>query len=88
MATDVGLVKVLSDGLVVLRWMGRTTSPTDALWSKIKLRESVGCAVTGIDLKSGDIAWRPMGNQDYRGRRISDVLMVELLKQATTETTV
>jgi len=82
MITDVGLVKVLTDSVVVLRWLGETASETDALWSRCKLRKATQCAVTEIDLKSGDTAWRPVGNQDYRMYRISDLLMVELLRLA------
>ena len=80
--TDVGLVRVLNDGLVVLRWMGHTSSDTDAIWSRGKLRKPVKCAVTEIEMAVGDLAYRPVGNQDYRSRRISVVLVDELKRIA------
>lgn len=81
---DVGLIKVLSEGVVVLRWMGDTASPRDALWSKGKLRKTIRCAVSGDLLKPGDMAWRPMGNQDYRSERISTATISALQWLAQT----
>lgn len=88
MTTDVGLVEIIDSdaGLVVLRWFGSTRSPRDAIWSKGKMRKSAKCAVTGRPLASGDDAYRPVGNQDYRGRRIHPDLVGQLVAIARDPT--
>ena len=81
----VGLIKVLNEGVVVLRWLGRTSSDRDGLWTRCKLRQRTKCTVTGVELSPGDTAWRPVGNQDYRGQRVSDWMIQQLVDDARAE---
>ena len=67
---EVMLVERLGDGLVVLRYGGHTRSPREAIWSRAKTRKPTHCIVTGEPLDKGTEAYRPIGNQDYRSRRI------------------
>lgn len=80
--SHVGLLAVLSENLVSLRWMGDTRSDPDGVWVRSKLRKTATCPVTQRTLEPGEWAWRPVGNQDYRMRRIADEVIQVLIADA------
>ena len=68
---EVGFIEALTDGLVLLRWDSYTSSDRRCLWTQVKVRKPHKCAVTGSPIAVGDMAFMPIGNVDYRMRRIS-----------------
>lgn len=79
---DIGLLAVLSENLVSLRWLGDTRSDPDGVWVRSKLRKEATCPVSGVSLAPGDWAFRPVGNQDYRMRRIAPIVVEALVADA------
>lgn len=59
-------VQRLSPEVVVLLFDG-----DQAIWSKGKLRKTAICVLSGQKLAPGTLTYRPVGNQQYRARRIS-----------------
>ena len=57
--------KTLNKRLVVLDYEGNR-----AIWSRVKLRKHVQCPIFEIEMKPGDVAYRPIGNQSYRMVRL------------------
>jgi len=85
MIYEVGFLKVLNDGLVLLRWDGRTSSDRTSLWTRVKVRKPHKCAVTGNPIAVGDMAFMPIGNQDYRMQRISGDLIASIITELELE---
>lgn len=67
---DVRLAKVMNDGLVGVFYDGDF-----ALWTRVKLRKANDCVISGWAMKPGEWAFSPIGNQQYRARRISAEVM-------------
>ncbi len=81
MRHEVRFIKALNDGLVVLRWDSRTSSDRTMLWNRVKVRKSHICAVTENPIAVGDMAFMPIGNVDYRMRRISSALIASIIEE-------
>lgn len=64
--TRVGGIERKADGLAMVEFDGDVR-----LWSRATIRKPTRCAATGVWLKPGDLAYRPVGNQQYRGARIA-----------------
>ena len=74
--TEARLAKVLSDGMVQLAYRASERDELDlALWTTVKVRQPHTCKVTGDPIPVGTKAFAPVGNQMYRGHRISAALM-------------
>lgn len=70
MSETVKLLRVMNEGLMLLEWGGDTRSPRRGMWVRAKARKHTRCAVTDAAIVPGELVFRPIGNQDYRGRRI------------------
>ena len=81
MTYEVGFIRALNDGLVVLRWDSHTSSDRKSLWSRVKVRKAHECAVTGEPIAVGDMAFMPIGNADYRMRRISADVIAHIIEE-------
>jgi hypothetical protein len=68
---EIRVMRVLNDGLFYGRYGGHTRSDPWGLWVRAKLRKPTRCIATGLELAPGDSAFRPVGNPDYRAKRIS-----------------
>lgn len=64
--TRVGGIEPKADGLAMIAFDGDVS-----LWSRITIRKPTRCAATGVQLKAGDLAYRPVGNPQYRQARIA-----------------
>lgn len=71
MRGQIQILQFLSDGVAVLTYDGDR-----ALWARAKVRKAHVCAVSDQKIESGSLAWKPVGNQQYRMKRISDEIMV------------
>ena len=81
MSARISIVRRVTDGVVIISYVDGRFGGYDgtAMWTRTKLRKHVKCAVTGIALKPGDEAYRPLGNMMYRSRRIAaDVIDAEV----------
>lgn len=88
MTEDVHVQKVLRDGVVVLHYGGRTASHRVALWVKAKLRKQARCIVSDRLMEPGEMAYRPVGNEDYRAKRIHAETLekaVEMMREVGEE---
>lgn len=64
----------LSPGLVAVTRRDHRGTDT-SLWSRVKLRSSKVCVVSGRELPTGAEAYSPLGNKPYRYERIAaDIL--------------
>ena len=70
------LVRHPAEGLALIDRFGDL-----ALWTRAKLRKTARCQITGEEMAVGTLAYRPMGNQQYRASRIAaeiiDILPVD-----------
>jgi hypothetical protein len=69
--TEIKVARVLNDGLIYGRFGGETRSDPWSLWVRAKVRKPTHCFASGLPIAPGEMAFRPIGNQDYRSRRLS-----------------
>lgn len=65
----------LNEGAVLLAYDGDV-----AIWTKAKTRQPFRCAATDQEFPAGTVAYRPTGNQMYRGRRIDAETLDEIIE--------
>lgn len=58
--------EVVADGLAQVEYDGDR-----ALWARRTARKATRCVATGESIRPGDLAYGPVGNQLYRGKRIA-----------------
>lgn len=63
---SIHFMRRLNEGSVVLAYDGHP-----ALWTTAKTRKPFRCAMTDKECPAGTVAYRPVGNQQYRYRRIN-----------------
>jgi hypothetical protein len=68
---DYIIVRRPAEGLAIIAHPSGDT----ALWARRKLRKSCVCPGTNERLQPGDLAYGPIGNQQYRAVRISASLI-------------
>lgn len=61
------IMQVMTPGVARIAYDG-----DPAVWVRCKLRKYTTCAATGTPLLPGMVAFRPIGNQMYRGQRVAD----------------
>lgn len=79
--TWVEFIEMPAPGVARLRyhdWQGKASV---AVWSLTTLRKTKKCIVTDWFMEPGTKAWRPVGNQNYRMERISELGMGLLIKE-------
>ena len=65
-------IERVAPGLLMVSYADTLWDAYDrALWTECTLRKDTECALTNLPLKKGERAYRPVGNQQYRMRRIS-----------------
>lgn len=63
-------------GGVIIEWTDTLQGTvSDALWTEITLRKNCKCPISGADLRKGEKAYRPVGNQMYRYQRIAPAVI-------------
>lgn len=62
----VAVLDQVAPGLCTVEFEGRR-----GLWTTGKLRKDNWCAATGAKLLKGETHYRPIGNADYRMRRLA-----------------
>ena len=61
------LIRHMGEGVVVIAH----PSGDMALWARVAVRKPHRCVVSDAELRRGDLAYRPVGNQSYRMERIA-----------------
>lgn len=82
MRTDYVVVHVLTDDLVVLRYLGPTASlmkKIDAAWRVVRATKDHKCAAGWGDIHKGIGCWSPLTNGNNRYHRISAAGMAHLV---------
>ena len=75
MSAIISNVKRQSDGMVTLTFRRFNEVYAGQIWMRCKARKHTTCAVTDVEIKPGDMAYRPMTNAHNRMYRIAAAVL-------------